>query len=136
MNVAEILRKLADVVDSKDLGPDTPPQNPVQHSDQHAELYPVHVDHEDHTDHSTMTSPMQDEIHMIKKLAGLEHGCDKCGCDPCECDDEQLPPAPHGEDADWHQNEPGVIQVQGTMDAEGAQQLADQLKSMQHHAGI
>jgi len=89
MNVAEILRSLVNKVDGKDM--DAAPENPSQHSDQHAELYPVEVDNVDHTDSETMQSPMQDSIDLLRYLAGVGNGeapCDTCGQAPCGCEPE------------------------------------------------
>jgi len=35
------------------------------------------------------------------------------------------------DDADWHMDEPGVVAINGTMDAEGAHELANQLDAEQ-----
>lgn len=82
MNVAEILRALADKISSV--------EQTVPHQDQSAELHPVEVDNVDDTESNLMVPPLQQKLELMKKMAGEEghdHGCEECGCDPCECDD-------------------------------------------------
>lgn len=91
MNIAEILRGLADKLEQINSGENTE----VPHQDQHAELYPVDVDNTDNTEAELMVPPLQQKIELIKKLAGEEsvygddeEHCHDCGCDPCQCGDE------------------------------------------------
>ena len=82
MNVAEILRALADKIDG--------PAQEVPHQDQSAQLHAVEVDNVDDTESNLMVPPLQQKLELMKKLAGEEghdHGCEECGCDPCECGD-------------------------------------------------
>ena len=82
MNVAEILRALADKISSV--------EQTVPHQDQSAELHPVEVDNVDDTESNLMVPPLQQKLELMKKMAGEEghdQGCEDCGCDPCECDD-------------------------------------------------
>jgi len=141
MKAAEILRKLADIVDGQESN------SPSGEITNRPEIVDVEVDAPTDTasiegdaqvNVKSMVPPLQQKLEIMKRLAGMDssaEGCSECGCDPCECDSEQMPPAPEGEDPNWHQDEPGVIQVNGTMDAEGAQQLADQLAAMKKNAG-
>ena len=88
MKAAEILRKLADVIDQH--SSDDRPTNSVPH----AELAPVAVDHTDNTETTTFVAPLQAKMELLKKSMGIdnvydEQGCD-CGCDPCECGTDEL----------------------------------------------
>jgi len=81
------------------------------------------------------TEAEAEELGQMLKMAGLFGGdgkyssvCPKCGSADCGCDQEaEMPNAPAGEDPNWHQDEPGVVAVTGTMDAQGAQDFADQM---------
>jgi hypothetical protein len=79
MNVAEILRALADKIDG--------PGQEVPHQDQSAQLHAVEVDNTDNTESPLMVPPLQQKLELMKKMAGEDDGCEECGCDPCECDD-------------------------------------------------
>jgi hypothetical protein len=100
MNIAEILRGLADKIDG--IG------NEVPHQDQSAQLHPAQATNDEHPDVNTdsMVSPLQQKLELIKKVAGVdgafgggelntdaEAACSDCGCTPCECEHES------GEDA-------------------------------------
>jgi hypothetical protein len=124
MNMAEILRKLADVVDGQTQGgSETEITNrPGASSEMHTA--PEAEGSEDHgvINVKSMVGPLQQKLEMLKRLAGVsseDEGCEECGCAPCECE----PDVVDGADV----NHPGAIEISGTMDAEGAQQLADQL---------
>jgi hypothetical protein len=87
------------------------------------------------------TEAEAEELGQMLKMAGLFGGdgkysavCPNCGSADCGCDQEaetpqaiEMPNAPAGEDPNWHQDEPGVVAVTGTMDAQGAQDFADQM---------
>ena len=83
MNVAEILRALADKISSV--------EQEVPHQDQSATLHAVEVDNVDNTESPLMVPPLQQKLELMKKMAGEEthdHACEECGCDPCDCDAE------------------------------------------------
>jgi hypothetical protein len=96
MNIAEILRGLADKIDG--IG------NEVPHQDQSAQLHPAQATNNEHPDVNTdsMVSPLQQKLELIKKVAGVDSafatgkldtdvdnsGCADCGCTPCECEHE------------------------------------------------
>ena len=100
MNVAEILRALADKISSV--------EQDVPHQDQSAELHQIDVGNDEHPEVNTdsMVSPLQQKLELIKKVAGVDNafatgelntdaedsGCTECGCDPCECGDGQEDP--------------------------------------------
>jgi len=90
MKAAEILRKLADVIDQHSTEGDRP-----TNSVPHAELEPVAADNTDHTETSTFVAPLQAKLELLKKSVGVdnvydgEQGCG-CGCDPCECGSDEL----------------------------------------------
>lgn len=82
MNIAEILRKLADVVDGAEPGEDRP-----TNSVQHAELAPVEVDNTDNTETTTFVAPLQAKIELLKKATGVESHFDSAeGQQPDELD--------------------------------------------------
>lgn len=75
MKAAEILRKLADMIDT--------------HSDQESapqvELEPVEVDNTDNTEVSTMVPPLQQKLELLKKATGVEsHYDEETPCDSAE----------------------------------------------------
>lgn len=82
MNVAEILRALADKISSV--------EQEVPHQDQTAELTPVEVDHGEDKEvinTKSLVAPLQQKLDLMKRLAGEEEACEECGCAPCECED-------------------------------------------------
>lgn len=84
MKTAEILRKLADMIDShSDDG--GRPTNSVPH----AELAAVEVDGTDNTETSTQIPPLQAKLELLKKSMGMDNAYDSaqgCGCEePCDC---------------------------------------------------
>jgi hypothetical protein len=80
MKAAEILRKLADMIDNQ--------SEPV------TGLEPVDVDHTDNTEAPTMVPPLQAKLELLKKSVGVDNVYDRedcdCGCDPCECGPDEL----------------------------------------------
>lgn len=85
MKAAEILRKLADVIDQNS-GEDRP-----VNSVPHAELAPVEVDHTDNTETSVQIPPLQAKIELMKKSMGMDNAYDgeeECGCGGDVVDDE------------------------------------------------
>jgi len=102
MNIAEILRGLADKIDGI--------ESQVPHQDQSAELHQVDAANGEHPDVNvdSMVSPLQQKLELIKKVAGVDNAfsngeldthadhdhagaCAECGCDPCACDGEEDP---------------------------------------------
>lgn len=90
MKIQDLLRTVANAMDQE-----TQPQMPNQ-----AKMAVVDVDHSDGTDSTTMFSPMQQELEMMKMAAGLsnefdaevgEEHCDACGrpVDQCACSDHE-----------------------------------------------
>ena len=89
MKAAEILRKLADVIDQHSTEGDRP-----ANSVPHAELAPVEVDHPDNTETTTFIAPLQAKLELLKKSVGIDNAYDEqgcgCDCDPCECGPDEL----------------------------------------------
>jgi hypothetical protein len=71
MNIAEILRGLADKIASMETGTETPTQSMGQ-----AQLQPVEVDNTDHTDDAVMIAPLQQKIELLKKSVGVPSAYD------------------------------------------------------------
>ena len=81
MNIAEILRKLADVVDQNS-GSERP-----TNSVPHAELEPVEADNTDHTETTVIIPPLQAKLELLKKSVGVDNAYDsdeECGCEEDE----------------------------------------------------
>jgi len=79
MNIAEILRKLADTVDGVESA--DRPTNSVAH----AELEPVEVDTTDNTEVSTQIPPLQAKLELLKKSMGMDNAYDEATpCDSAE----------------------------------------------------
>jgi len=94
MNIAEILRKLADVVDGHEHGSEE--TEITNRPGAQAELThaPDHEDGEDTTviNVEPMVPPLQQKIDLMKKIAGVEdegEECSECGRAPCECEHAQ-----------------------------------------------
>lgn len=83
MKTAEILRKLADVIDQQS-GAESRPNNSMPH----AELEPVAVDNTDNTETATMIAPLQQKLELLKKSVENQT-CSTCGTSPCGCDGEE-----------------------------------------------
>jgi hypothetical protein len=83
MKAAEILRKLADVIEKNST--DGRPTNSMPH----AELTAVEVDDADNTESSTPIPPLQAKLELLKKSMGMDNAYDSaqgCGCEePCDC---------------------------------------------------
>ena len=76
MKAAEILRKLADLIDSQGDEPQAVPA---------VALAPVEVDNTDNTETTTMVPPLQAKIELLKKATGVENHYDKeTPCDSAE----------------------------------------------------
>jgi hypothetical protein len=88
MKATEILRKLADVIDSQE----TAAVNAGNHN--RSTMEPVEVDTQDHTEQTVMITPLQQKQELLKKAAGVEsfydNDCEQCGRDPCECEQDPL----------------------------------------------
>lgn len=82
MKAAEILRSLADVIDRAESGT-TAAEVPKQV--QAPKFHKVEVSNDEQGDpYSTMTSPLQQKLELLKKAAGVESAYDddeECGCD-------------------------------------------------------
>lgn len=83
MKAAEILRKLADIVDSKETG------LPVSNMTVSVDTPTDTADIEDHAQVNvkSIVPPLQQKLELMKRMAG-EESCDTCHCSPCECDDD------------------------------------------------
>jgi len=94
MNMAEILRKLADVVDGQQPGSETKITNRPG-ADSEPMAAPKPEGGEDHAviNVKSMTPPLQQKLDLMKQLAGVDNNedgeepCEECGCAPCECED-------------------------------------------------
>lgn len=73
MNIGEILRALADKLDSI--------EQPQQSSGHGAELMPVDVDNTDHTEDAVFIAPLQQKIELLKKSVGVPSAFDDVDAD-------------------------------------------------------
>jgi hypothetical protein len=71
MNIAEILRSLADKIASVEQGGSASAHH----------LEPVEVDNTDHSDDAVMISPLQQKQELLKKAAGVESFYDEEGAE-------------------------------------------------------
>ena len=86
MKAAEILRKLADMIDTHS-DQEGRPTNSVPH----AELAPVEVDNTDNTETTVMVAPLQQKLDLLKQaVQGSEEACPECGANPCDCETDEL----------------------------------------------
>ena len=76
MKAAEILRKLADLIDQNSSNSE-PQATPA------VDLVPVEVDNTDNTETSVMVPPLQAKLELLKKATGVENHYDdeECGCE-------------------------------------------------------
>ena len=81
MRASEILRKLADVIDSAE-GADTGTMGQSPETPNHAELTAVSVDHQDNTDKGgTFVPPLQAKLELLKKSVDVDNVYDQGGPD-------------------------------------------------------
>ena len=85
MKAAEILRKLADMIDTHGDSEDARPANSVPH----AELEPVEVDHTDHTETTKFVAPLQAKFELLKKSLGMDNAYDNNADSEEPCDSEE-----------------------------------------------
>lgn len=83
MKTAEILRKLADMLDNE---AETPADAPTLANG--TKLKPVEVDNTEQGETSVSIPPLQAKLELLKKSEGLPNAYDDCGCDEKDEDDE------------------------------------------------
>lgn len=93
MRASEILRKLADVIDSQesDSQASTEITNRPDQSDV-ATSQPTDttgIEQQAQVNVATMVPPLQQKLDLMKRLAG-EETCDTCGATPCACEPDEL----------------------------------------------
>jgi len=92
MKAAEILRKLADVIDSQELDNQSSteitnrPQQTDVEVDQPTDTQGI--EQQAQVNVKTMVPPLQQKLDLMKRLAG-EEACDTCGASPCGCEQGQ-----------------------------------------------
>jgi len=92
MKAAEILRKLADVIDSQESN--TPASTEITNRPDQSDVetgQPTDtqgIEQQAQVNVKTMVPPLQQKLDLMKKLAG-EETCDTCGASPCGCEPEQ-----------------------------------------------
>lgn len=101
MKVTDILRKIADKLDGMEV---KAPDRPVNFNN--ASMSAVDVDNTDHTAPEAMVAPLQQELELMKKAAGVPNAFDTakddepdCGCGGHDHDDDHEHEHDHG-DAD------------------------------------
>jgi hypothetical protein len=89
MRAAEILRKLADVIDSQQSDSQTSteitnrPQQTGVEVDQPTDT--AGIEQQAGVNTKSMVAPLQQKLDLMKQMAGIEGPCTSCGCDPCGC---------------------------------------------------
>jgi hypothetical protein len=91
MNIAEILRKMADVIDSNNIDQSSTeitnrPQQTDVEVDQPTDT--AGIERQAQVNVKTMVPPLQQKLDLMKRLAG-EETCDTCGAIPCGCEQGQ-----------------------------------------------
>lgn len=88
MRASEILRQLADVMDTKDSSESSTEitNRPIQQNvGIETPTDTVEIEARAQINTKTMVPPLQQKIDLMKKLAGIDGPCTSCGCDPCGC---------------------------------------------------
>lgn len=76
MNPSEMLRKLADIIDSMGMDSAQTNMQPQASLTPVTGLKQVDVDHTDQSDDKTMIPPLQQKIELLKKASGVENAYD------------------------------------------------------------
>ena len=76
MNPSEMLRKLADIIDSMGMDSNASTMQPQASLTPVTGLKQVDVDNTDNTDDKTMIPPLQQKIELLKKATGVENAFD------------------------------------------------------------
>jgi len=84
MKASEILRKLADVIDSQETGA----VGAGEHN--RTTLEPVEVDNTDHTEGYTFVAPLQQKLELLKKATGVESIYDEPEQENCSSDEMDI----------------------------------------------
>jgi hypothetical protein len=87
MRASEILRKLADTLDSEEAG-SREPTAITNRPDQQGVDTPTDtagIEQQAQVNVKSMVAPLQQKLDLMKKMAGVEGPCTSCGCSPCEC---------------------------------------------------
>jgi hypothetical protein len=87
MRASEILRKLADTLDSEEAG-SREPTAITNRPDQQGVDTPTDtagIEQQAQVNVTTMVPPLQQKLDLMKKMAGVDSPCTSCGCSPCEC---------------------------------------------------
>lgn len=77
MNPSEMLRKLADIIDSMGMDSAQTNMQPQASMEPVTGLKSVEVDHTDQSNDATMIPPLQQKIELLKKATGVENAFDK-----------------------------------------------------------
>jgi hypothetical protein len=89
MKAAEILRKLADVIDSQETDAQTGTEitnRPDQASVEVEQPTDTHdIEQQAGVNTKSMVAPLQQKLDLMKQMAGIEGPCTSCGCNPCGC---------------------------------------------------
>ena len=92
MNIAEILRKLADVVDGKTTGEEetTVTNRPGMHAELTDAPGAKNQEDPDIINVEPMVPPLQQKLELLKHIAGVEdEECETCHQLPCACTDSE-----------------------------------------------
>ena len=90
MKAAEILRKLADIVDGQESvqsGEEIGNRPQIVDVEVDAPTDTASIEGDAQVNVKSMVPPLQQKLELMKRMAG-EESCDTCHCSPCECDDD------------------------------------------------
>jgi hypothetical protein len=89
MTAAEILRKLADIVDNKEFNPSNAEitnRPEIVDVEMDTPTDTASIEDDAQVNVKSMVPPLQQKFELMKRMAG-EESCDVCHSSPCECDD-------------------------------------------------
>ena len=90
MKASEILRKLADIIDSKEETGSTEIMNQPEVVDVEEPTTTSGIEGQAQVNTKSMVGPLQQKLELMKKLAGEEDICPECNASPCECGHEEM----------------------------------------------
>jgi hypothetical protein len=100
MKIQDVLRRVADMMDSE-------PESMSDQMPNQAKMAAVEVDNEDGTAPDAMVSPLQQQLEIMKKVAGIPNSFDSADEESEEYDDEEAcgcGGGDHEEHDDGHEN--------------------------------
>lgn len=94
MRAAEILRKLADVIDAQEGGQQQPAPTEITNRPEIVDVEvaaptdTASIEGSAEVNTQAMVSPLQLQAELLKQVVGQDSACSECGSDPCGCASE------------------------------------------------